>query len=134
MVHDEVLPLRPDLVVYYEGGNQFRLQSRCAEGKMPKGTPQRPPAGDEPRPVAAASARAIRRCATRIQAALALRRSRQDDGKEWPKPDYKVVWPPGLDEQDPDLAYPDLPINLNIIEATSTASAATSPASAASLR
>jgi len=26
------------------------------------------------------------------------------------------VWPPGLDEQDPDLAYPDLPVSLNDIQ------------------
>ena len=38
------------------------------------------------------------------------------EGGEWPKPDYRVVWPPGLDEQDPDLAYANLPVNLNTIQ------------------
>ncbi|MGH7462342.1 MAG: hypothetical protein ACREMA_15125, partial [Longimicrobiales bacterium] len=32
-----------------------------------------------------------------------------------PKPDYTITWPAGLDEQDPDLAYPRLPLNLNTI-------------------
>ncbi len=38
------------------------------------------------------------------------------DGREWPKPDYKLQWPEGLDEADPDLAYPRLPVNLNLIQ------------------
>jgi hypothetical protein len=37
------------------------------------------------------------------------------DGREWPKPDYKLVWPKGLDESDPDLARTDLPVTLPII-------------------
>jgi len=40
----------------------------------------------------------------RVQAAIGLASSDMD-GKEWPKPDYKVVWPPGLDEQNPDLIF-----------------------------
>ena len=39
------------------------------------------------------------------------------DGRERPKPDYELVWPSGLDEQDPDLDYPKLPINLDEIKA-----------------
>ncbi len=38
------------------------------------------------------------------------------DGREWPKPDYELVWPEGLDEQDPDLASPNLPVNLGRIQ------------------
>src|SRR5262249_17813305 len=112
VVHSEVLPLRPELVVYYEGGNQFRLQSVI--DKVPEGGPQRPAAAHEPpqwlRNLARYSA-----LATRIEAAL-LQANAQDDGKEWPKPDYKIVWPEGLNEQDPDLAYPNLPVNLNAIQ------------------
>lgn len=51
----------------------------------------------------------------RVQAAIGLAAS-DIDGKEWPKPDYKVVWPAGLDEQNPDLAYPNLPVSLNVIQ------------------
>jgi hypothetical protein len=37
------------------------------------------------------------------------------NGEEWPEPPYTLVWPPGLDERDPDLARPDLPVQLSII-------------------
>jgi hypothetical protein len=83
---------------------------------MPKDAQQRPPGADGP--VAPEWLRAASRwsaLAGRLQAAIGLAASDMD-GKEWPKPDYKVVWPSGLDEQDPDLNYPDLPISLNIIE------------------
>jgi hypothetical protein len=114
VVHSEVLPLRPDLVVYYEGGNQFRLETLVPIGRVPKGTPQRPAAGRQP-PQWLQNLARYSALATRIQAAL-LSAEAQDDGKEWPKPDYEFIWPEGLNEQDPDLAYPNLPINLNTIE------------------
>jgi len=114
IVRTEVLPLRPELVVYYEGGNQFRPESIVE--KVPPGSPQRP-AGTTTNAApewlrAAARWSAL---AGRIQAAIGLAAS-DADGKEWPKPDYKVVWPAGLDEQDPDLAYPNLPVSLNVIQ------------------
>jgi hypothetical protein len=114
IVRTEVLPLRPDLVVYYEGGNQFRPESIV--DKVPTGSPQ-PPAGaaTNAAPEWLHGAARWSALAGRIQAAIGLAAS-DADGNEWPKPDYKVVWPPGLDEQDPDLAYPNLPINLNVIE------------------
>ena len=37
------------------------------------------------------------------------------DGREWPKPDYTLVWPAGVDEKDPDLARKDLPVTLSAI-------------------
>ena len=114
IVRTEVLPLRPDLVVYYEGGNQFRPASIVPD--VPKGAPQRPPGASGP--VAPEWLRAASRwsaLAGRLQAAIGLAASDMD-GKEWPKPDYKVVWPSGLDEQDPDLDYPNLPVSLNLIE------------------
>ncbi len=114
IIRTEVLPLRPDLVVYYEGGNQFRPDSIVPD--VPKGAAPRPPGADGP--VAPEWLRAASRwsaLAGRLQAAIGLAAS-DVDGKEWPKPDYKVVWPSGLDEQDPDLAYPHLPVSLNAIE------------------
>jgi hypothetical protein len=113
-VRTEIMPLRPDLVVYYEGANQFRLDSVVE--KMPQdaaGGPARRPAVN----VAPAWLRSASRylaLARRIQAAAGFIGS-DIDGHEWPKPDYRVVWPAGLDEHDPDLAYPHLPITLNVI-------------------
>ena len=114
IVHGEVLPLRPDLVVYYEGGNQFRLESIVQD--VPKGAAVRPPstgASVSPQWLRAASRWSA--LLGRVQAAIGFAAS-DLDGKEWPKPDYKLVWPPGLDEQDPDLAYPNLPVHLNDIQ------------------
>ena len=53
--------------------------------------------------------------AARIRAAIGMTGPSQD-GREWPKPDYKLQWPEGLDEADPDLAYPRLPVSLNLIQ------------------
>ncbi len=111
VVHNEVLPLRPDLVVYYEGGNQFRLQSVVPD--MPKGTPVHPPQANAA-PSWLQTAARYSALIARLQAAVGAAAS-DLDGHEWPKPDYKVVWPAGLDENNPDLSYPDLPVNLNII-------------------
>jgi hypothetical protein len=113
IVHNEVLPLHPDLVVYYEGGNQFRPASIVEH--VPEGTPVRPP-GDRTNVAPQWLRDAARYSALlgRVQAAVGLAAS-EADGKEWPKPDYKVVWPAGLDERDPDLAYPQLPVGLNVI-------------------
>jgi hypothetical protein len=114
IIHTEVLPLRPDLVVYYEGGNQFRPESIVET--VPTGTPQRPPgAGANVAPEWLRAASRWSALAGRLQAAIGLASSDMD-GKEWPKPDYKVVWPSGLDEQDPDLNYPNLPVSLNTIQ------------------
>jgi hypothetical protein len=112
VVRTEVLPLRPDLVVYYEGGNQFRPASIVEE--VPKGAPARPPQSDSS-PSWLQTAARYSALVARIQAAVGIAAS-DLDGREWPKPDYRVVWPEGLDETDPDLAYPRLPVNLNTIQ------------------
>jgi hypothetical protein len=112
IVRTEVLPLRPDLVVYYEGSNQFRPASIV--DNVPKESPTRPTqANSSPSWLQTASRYSA--LLARVQAAV---RAADSDisGREWPKPDYKVVWPAGLDEMDPDLAYPKLPVNLNVIQ------------------
>lgn len=114
IVRTEVLPLRPDLVVYYEGGNQFRMDTIV--DKQPQGKPARPLAVEAN--VAPAWLRSAARYSAllgRVQAAIGLAVSDMD-GHEWPKPAYNIVWPAGLDEQDPDLAYPHLPVSLNTIQ------------------
>jgi len=114
IVKTEVLPLHPDLVVYYEGGNQFRPESIVE--KVPEGKAVRPPgSGASVSPEWLRAASRWSALLGRVQAAIGFASSDMD-GKEWPKPDYKVVWPAGLDEQDPDLAYPNLPVSLNVIQ------------------
>jgi hypothetical protein len=114
IVHKEVLPLQPDLVVYYEGGNQFRLEPIV--NKVPPGKPVRP-AGREATVAPDWLREASRFSALlgRVQAAIGLASS-DLNGNEWPKPDYNIVWPDGLDEQDPDLSYVRLPVNLSVIQ------------------
>jgi hypothetical protein len=112
IVRTEVVPLRPDLVVYYEGGNQFRLASIV--DTVPEGSPSRP--------AQAKSSNSLLQTASRYSAVLArvqtaVGAAESDlNGREWPKPDYKIVWPEGLDESDPDLSYPNLPVSLNAIQ------------------
>jgi len=114
IVKTEVLPLHPDLVVYYEGGNQFRPESIVE--KVPEGKAQRPPgSGASVSPDWLRAASRWSALLGRVQAAIGFAASDMD-GKEWPKPDYKVVWPAALDEQNPDLAYPNLPVSLNVIQ------------------
>ncbi len=114
IVRTEVLPLRPDLVVYHEGGNQFRPASIV--DKVPDGPVVRP-AGQQGGGAPSWLREAARYSALigRVQAALSVAGS-DADGREWPKPDYGVVWPAGLDERDPDLAHPALPVSLNAIQ------------------
>jgi hypothetical protein len=113
IVRTEVLPLKPDLVVYYEGGNQFALSTVVPD--MPTAKPVRQNTGATVAPPWLREAARYSALAGRIQAALGLASS-DLDGREWPKPDYKFVWPEGLDEQDPDLNYPKLPIHLDEIK------------------
>jgi hypothetical protein len=113
IVHSEVLPLRPDLVVYYEGTNQFRPASIV--DSVPSGTPVRPSGGHGSTPTWLLTASHYSARIGRIEAAMGLA-GPDMDGREWPKPDYRVMWPEGLDERDPDLAYPNLPVNLTVIQ------------------
>ena len=124
IVATEVLPLRPDLVIYHEGGNQFRPASIVE--KMPTGDAARPPLPQASAPGWLQTAARWSALAARFNAALRIAGfesantsasgGKADIGAEWPKPDYRVVWPEGLDEADPDLAYPHLPVNLDVIQ------------------
>ena len=114
IVRKEIVPLRPDLVVYSEGGNQFEL--KWLVDKMPDAKAAPPQAArGEAAPSWLRGAARYSALAARLLAATGYLGA-ELDGKEWPKPDYRLVWPSGLDEQDPDLAYPALPVNLNEIQ------------------
>jgi predicted secreted protein len=147
VVREEVMPLKPDLLVYYEGANQFQL-STMMRGLPPKpagrmllaeseSCPALPPPPAAPAsgsggsgngaPAATAPAASpgwLARFGQSLVDEFALvRRVRAlfaanempAGGGEWPKPDYTLAWPAGVDERDPDVGRPDLPINLPTI-------------------
>jgi hypothetical protein len=106
--------MQPDLVVYYEGANQFFLESLVPD--MP---PAKPPSVTLAATAAPSWLRDLTRysaLARRLQAALGALEDNLD-GREPVKPDYRLKWPKGLDENDPQLDFPDLPVNLNTIQA-----------------
>jgi hypothetical protein len=113
IVRNEVAPLRPDLVVYYEGGNQFELHSIVDKVSPKSAAPKAPPTTAVPGWLQAAARYSA--IAARLRAGVGMTGPSQD-GREWPKPDYKVQWPEGLSETDPDLSYPRLPVNLTLIQ------------------
>lgn len=119
IVRQEVTPLRPDLVVYYEGANQFDLRTVVPD--MPvKAAPARPPATETAGLAARWWTEAARHLALarRLGALLAAASPPAGvalDGGEWSKPAYDLIWPAGLDERDPDIDRHDLPVNLGTI-------------------
>jgi hypothetical protein len=130
IMKNEVAALAPDLVVYYEGANQFYLEPLVPDlpprpARLPVATP--PPPGLFARIVEDLSYSST--LANRLKGLLAQYDSPQApasptagnasqpgaDGREWPKPDYTLVWPKGVDEANPDLARKDLPVSLSEI-------------------
>ena len=113
IMREEVAPLEPDLVVYYEGANQFSLRSLVP--KLPPAQQSYAEQVEKKQP--GFFGRILRdlayeyALARRLQGLLASGEVRQDGG-EWKKPDYELVWPSGLVERDPDLTRVDLPVNL----------------------
>lgn len=114
IVREEVVPLRPDLVVYYEGANQFSLNGMVRD--LPMATAHPPEDLLPPGRLAAwlNDAAVYSALARRVQAATGLL-YRPGGGAEWPKPAYTLDWPKGLDEFAPDISRPDLPVNLSAI-------------------
>ena len=116
IVRNEIVPMRPDMVVYYEGANQFFLTSL-----VPNMPPVAPPGSTLMATTAPAWLQELSRhsaLARRVQAATGALGDNLD-GREPPKPDYRLEWPKGLDEDDPALDFPTLPVNLNTIQALS---------------
>lgn len=101
IVRQELLPLEPDLVVYYEGSNQFGFRELLAS---PTGEPLR----WEPRGPRIGSGWFEGHSALARRFSLAAGALRRGAGREVPKPDYVLEWPEGLDEQDPDVSRTDL--------------------------
>ena len=123
IVRDEVLPLQPDLVVYYEGANQFDLHTMATglpakSGASGEACPAQPATNGPGASAASGSWLSALRLDSalvrRVMALFAAPSLTRGEG-EPAKPDYKLAWPKGLDEQDPDIARTDLPINLSTI-------------------
>jgi len=111
----EVAPLAPDLVVYYEGANQFNL--RLLVRDMPNKPLDRPMLEEKKPGLLGGWLNELGyhfALARRLQALLGSREAPAGGG-EWPKPDYKLDWPQDLDPKDPDITRPDLPVNLSTI-------------------
>lgn len=111
IVRNEVAPMRPDLVVYYEGANQFDLSSIAlgVDGSL-RGHTTVP----VEQPSWLASLARYSSIGVRLRSALTLIDD-SGNGREPEKPSYAIAWPTGLNEADPDLANPSLPVNLPTI-------------------
>jgi hypothetical protein len=102
IVTQELVPVRPDFVVYYEGSNQFWPANFIVKALPPRPTEsaRRPSKLEE-------------------YSALAVRTrsvwNRLHEGSEPSKPALRERWPLDLSEQDPPLDDPRLPVSLPII-------------------
>jgi hypothetical protein len=100
IVRQELLPIEPDLVYYdYDGANQFWPGNFVMTVVSPR------PAS-EPEHLGLTSYSAVGR---RLESAV---RKAIEPGSEPAKPPLDVRWPSDLDERDPDLANPNLPVDL----------------------
>ena len=101
IVRQELLPMDPDLVYYdYDGANQFWPGDFVMTTVSPRTTAAQPADG-----LLSCCSVVARRLARVLRGAI-------DSGAEPAKPPLDVQWPRDLDERDPDLAYPHLPIQL----------------------
>ena len=104
VIRQELVPMEPDLVIYYEGANR----AICARNPHPP--------LPEPSASRAFAGRVVD--ATRDYSALARRfeavlmRFDMHDGAEPPKPRIDIDWPVGIDEAKPDLGNRALPAHL----------------------
>ena len=97
IVAQELAPIEPDLVVYYEGANQF-WPADFVSTTVPARSRV---SGPEEGPLASFSA-VVRRVKSAVAGAV-------QPGLEPRKPPLSVNWPSDLDEHDPDLTNPHLP-------------------------
>jgi hypothetical protein len=123
IVRDEVLPLRPDLLVYYEGANQFDLRTMTPD--VPYGASTASSDHCPAQPVGGGGGDAAgstwltdlqyeSALVRRVQALFSAQ-SLPERGGEWAKKDYTLAWPKGLDQRDPDITRADLPVHLTTI-------------------
>jgi hypothetical protein len=97
IVRQELAPLAPDLVLYYEGANQFWPLDFISTTLPPRSRLS----GPQPGVMESYSA-----VARRIETVVI---GQKEPGSEPTKPYLPVHWPADLDEHDPDLTNPHLP-------------------------
>jgi hypothetical protein len=104
IVETELSPVDPDLVVFYEGANQF----------TPGGVLRTPLRRMFPKPTVTfrERTRLERRSALVRRLLSAWDRARGGDGREPAKPPASVVWPAGVNESAPDPHDARLPMDL----------------------
>ena len=108
IVEQEVMPLEPDMVFYYEGANQFWPGDFIEwPDRQTLGRPE-----VDPR---IASAWAIERYSAAAVRVHSLFERIFGTALEPKKPLLSVVWPPDLDEWSPRLDHPKLPVGLPLI-------------------
>jgi hypothetical protein len=111
IVRKEVLPFRPELVVYLEGGSTLTARELVDRPLTP------PPAETEEAGSEGYLQGLLREASHRSALArrmqIALHLVDHAPLKEPPKPAHEVLWPADLDRADPDLALPDLPLHLS---------------------
>lgn len=108
IVRQEVEPIDPDLVVYYEGANQF------APGKLMRMPPQlavKPGVTFRQRSPLEDYSVTARRTLTALDIANG------GNGYEPPKPNYPITWPRGIDHEAPDVTRKPLPMDLDAVVA-----------------
>jgi hypothetical protein len=109
IVRNEVVALRPDLVIFYEGALRFDWSSTVKEADELKA---------RPRPEFIASAGWVADVAQQSSLFAHILTALNEVGistgtmGEPDKPKYEIAWPEGLDEKAPDIRRNDLPLNL----------------------
>jgi hypothetical protein len=106
IVRQEVAPVDPDLVVYYEGANQFAPSEQL---RMPAASLPRPTITFRKRSASEDYSAVVRRVLT---AASLLSGG---GGGEPAKPRYPTIWPPDVDERNPDVTHVPLPMSLDAV-------------------
>lgn len=109
IVRDEVAPLRPDLVIFYEGALRFDWSSlvKGADELKARSRPEYEANAGWVADVAQQSSLFAHIVTAFNDVGISLGTMGEAD-----KPKYQIVWPEGLDEKDPDLRRDDLPLNV----------------------
>jgi hypothetical protein len=113
IVRDEVLPLKPDLVVFYEGALQFDWSSVVKGAQSLRALPR--PRYEDLAGWVVDAARQSSLFTHVLRFLNSTGISAAGQVPEGRKPAYEIAWPAGLSETDPDIWRHDLPLNLPAI-------------------